>query len=177
MKQQMTLIDTESSTFDIPKQWIGLNEVSAPAGAFELAERPMATKAKQLELLGGGKRKKERGRNQKLQIAAADYPRPALEAEPSVQEAQALSQLISNRKADTSNGAGSLRVAVIGGGLAGLSCAKYLTDAGHQPVVYEAEDTLGGKVLACSFHALRCSYLYLPSISYFDCSNLVVNLK
>jgi 15-cis-phytoene desaturase len=36
---------------------------------------------------------------------------------------------------------------VIGAGLAGLSCAKYLTDAGHIPTIYEARDVLGGKVI------------------------------
>mmetsp|Transcript_25461 Transcript_25461/g.83795 ORF Transcript_25461/g.83795 Transcript_25461/m.83795 type:complete len:531 (-) Transcript_25461:706-2298(-) len=41
-----------------------------------------------------------------------------------------------------------LRVAVVGGGLAGLSTAKYLTDAGHTPVVLEGEALLGGKVMA-----------------------------
>lgn len=41
-----------------------------------------------------------------------------------------------------------VRVAVIGAGLAGLSCAKYLADAGFQPTVYEARDVLGGKVAA-----------------------------
>lgn len=39
-------------------------------------------------------------------------------------------------------------VAIIGGGLSGLACAKYLTDAGHKPTVYEARDVLGGKVSA-----------------------------
>jgi len=39
-------------------------------------------------------------------------------------------------------------VAIIGGGLSGLSCAKYLSDAGHAPTVYEARDVLGGKVSA-----------------------------
>lgn len=39
-------------------------------------------------------------------------------------------------------------VAIIGGGLSGLACAKYLSDAGHKPVVYEARDVLGGKVSA-----------------------------
>lgn len=40
------------------------------------------------------------------------------------------------------------KVAIIGGGLSGLACAKYLSDAGHEPVVYEARDVLGGKVSA-----------------------------
>ncbi len=41
-----------------------------------------------------------------------------------------------------------MRVAIAGGGLAGLSCAKYLVDAGHTPVVLERQDVLGGKVAA-----------------------------
>lgn len=40
------------------------------------------------------------------------------------------------------------RVAVIGAGLSGLSCAKYLVDAGYEPVVLESRDVLGGKVAA-----------------------------
>jgi len=39
-------------------------------------------------------------------------------------------------------------VAIIGGGLSGLACAKYLSDAGHEPTIYEARDVLGGKVSA-----------------------------
>lgn len=41
-----------------------------------------------------------------------------------------------------------MRVAIAGAGLAGLSCAKYLTDAGHTPLVLERQDVLGGKVAA-----------------------------
>jgi 15-cis-phytoene desaturase len=41
-----------------------------------------------------------------------------------------------------------MRVAIAGAGLAGLACAKYLTDAGHTPVVLERRDVLGGKVAA-----------------------------
>ena len=41
-----------------------------------------------------------------------------------------------------------MRVAIAGAGLAGLSCAKYLSDAGHTPIVVEARDVLGGKVAA-----------------------------
>jgi len=40
------------------------------------------------------------------------------------------------------------RVIVIGGGLAGLSTAKHLVDAGHIPIVLEARELLGGKVAA-----------------------------
>jgi len=42
----------------------------------------------------------------------------------------------------------SAKVLVMGGGLAGLSTAKHLVDAGHQPIVLEARDLLGGKVAA-----------------------------
>jgi len=41
-----------------------------------------------------------------------------------------------------------MRVAIAGGGLAGLSCAKYLTDSGHTPIVLERRDVIGGKVAA-----------------------------
>ncbi|MBE9125367.1 MULTISPECIES: 15-cis-phytoene desaturase [unclassified Coleofasciculus] len=41
-----------------------------------------------------------------------------------------------------------MRVAIAGAGLAGLSCAKYLTDAGHTPIVLERQNVLGGKVAA-----------------------------
>jgi 15-cis-phytoene desaturase len=41
-----------------------------------------------------------------------------------------------------------MRVAIAGAGLAGLACAKYLTDAGHIPIVLESRDVLGGLVAA-----------------------------
>ncbi len=41
-----------------------------------------------------------------------------------------------------------MRVAIAGSGLAGLACAKYLVDAGHQPIVLERRDVLGGLVAA-----------------------------
>ncbi len=41
-----------------------------------------------------------------------------------------------------------MQVAIAGAGLAGLSCAKYLTDAGHIPIILERRDVLGGKVAA-----------------------------
>src|SRR2546430_3649048 len=39
-----------------------------------------------------------------------------------------------------------MRVAVVGGGLAGLSAALDLVDAGHEVTLYEARPTLGGAV-------------------------------
>ena len=46
------------------------------------------------------------------------------------------------------SGTESKRVAIVGGGLAGLSCAKYLVDAGHKPILLERNSMLGGKVSA-----------------------------
>ena len=47
-------------------------------------------------------------------------------------------------------------------GLAGLSTAKYLADAGHKPILLEARDVLGGKVCAilflCLMKQLHCAY-------------------
>jgi hypothetical protein len=43
---------------------------------------------------------------------------------------------------------GKKKVAIIGGGLSGLAAAKYLVDAGHEPLVLEARNVLGGKVSA-----------------------------
>ncbi|KAL7447243.1 hypothetical protein ACHAXM_011027 [Skeletonema potamos] len=48
----------------------------------------------------------------------------------------------------TENGDKGKRVAIFGGGLSGLACAKYLSDAGHIPTLYEARPILGGKVSA-----------------------------
>ncbi|MGQ9838545.1 MAG: 15-cis-phytoene desaturase [Cyanobacteriota bacterium] len=41
-----------------------------------------------------------------------------------------------------------MRVAIAGGGLAGLACAKYLCDAGYQPILFEQREVLGGLVAA-----------------------------
>lgn len=60
-------------------------------------------------------------------------------------EAAALSKKFRQETIDESQ---KKTVAIIGGGLSGLACAKYLSDAGHKPVVYEARNVLGGKVSA-----------------------------
>lgn len=75
-------------------------------------------------------------------IVCRDYPRPQFETAGTFQEAQALSEKL--RSAPRPEKA--LKVVIIGAGLAGLSTAKYLSDAGHIPIVLEGRDVLGGKV-------------------------------
>jgi 15-cis-phytoene desaturase len=55
---------------------------------------------------------------------------------------------LSRKFVDDRNQGNKKRVAIFGGGLSGLACAKYLSDAGHDATVYEARSILGGKVAA-----------------------------
>lgn len=76
-----------------------------------------------------------------------DYPKPNVEDTDNYRQGEALSKSFSTSlKRDSSDP--PKKVAIIGGGLSGLACAKYLVDAGHEPTVYEARDVLGGKVSA-----------------------------
>eukprot|EP00963_Diacronema_lutheri_P000108 scaffold5_cov331-Pavlova_lutheri.AAC.51 len=77
------------------------------------------------------------------QVRCADFPTPKFDTA-SQREAEAISLSFQTAPRPQK----PLRVAVVGAGLAGLSCAKYLSDAGHKPVVYEGRDVLGGKVAA-----------------------------
>ncbi|CAJ1337918.1 unnamed protein product [Effrenium voratum] len=73
-----------------------------------------------------------------------DFPKPScIDQTDNYREGEALSRKLLSLK-----GAESKTVAIIGGGLSGLACAKYLVDAGHKPIVLEARDCLGGKVSA-----------------------------
>jgi 15-cis-phytoene desaturase len=73
-----------------------------------------------------------------------DFPKPNVENTDNFREASKLSQKFKDLKGICK----PKTVAIIGGGLSGLACAKYLVDAGHKPVVYEAREVLGGKVAA-----------------------------
>lgn len=52
-----------------------------------------------------------------------------------------------------------LQVAVIGAGLAGLSCAKYLSDAGHEPIVLEVRIEVRTAVVIPFTHSSRARCL------------------
>eukprot|EP00887_Chlorella_sp_A99_P002013 scaffold18.g2013.t1 len=71
-------------------------------------------------------------------------PGPLGRSEKTFQEAQVLSAAVKAAPRP----ARPLTVAIAGAGLAGLSTAKYLVDAGHKPIVLESRDVLGGKVAA-----------------------------
>ena len=82
----------------------------------------------------------------KSNLVMKDFPKPNLEDTENYRNFEKLSASFStNLKATPEE---KKKVAIIGGGLSGLACAKYLSDAGHEPVVYEARDVLGGKVSA-----------------------------
>ncbi|KAH1196314.1 Phytoene dehydrogenase, chloroplastic/chromoplastic [Glycine max] len=102
-----------------------------------------------------------------LRVVCVDYPRPELENTVNFVEAAYLSSTFraSPRPLKPLNiviaGAVVLGVFRLGlvipfsfrawssnVGLAGLSTAKYLADAGHKPILLEARDVLGGKVAA-----------------------------
>jgi len=78
-------------------------------------------------------------------LRMADFPKPNVENTDNYRIGEALSSKFPSLKSQNSS---PKTVAIIGGGLSGLSCAKYLTDAGHVPTVYEARNVLGGKVSA-----------------------------
>ncbi|KAL0354409.1 UNVERIFIED_CONTAM: 15-cis-phytoene desaturase, chloroplastic/chromoplastic [Sesamum radiatum] len=79
-----------------------------------------------------------------LKVVCIDYPRPELENTVNYLEAAYLSSSFRNSPRPNK----PLEVVIAGAGLAGLSTAKYLADAGHKPILLEARDVLGGKVAA-----------------------------
>lgn len=80
-------------------------------------------------------------------LVMKDFPKPNVEDTDNYRFATAMSDSFKStlKVTDPSQ---KKKVAIIGGGLSGLACAKYLSDAGHEPTIYEARDVLGGKVSA-----------------------------
>lgn len=79
-------------------------------------------------------------------LVMKDYPKPNVENTENYRIANNLSN--SFKTTLKSSEGTKKKVAIIGGGLSGLACAKYLVDAGHEPTVFEARNVLGGKVSA-----------------------------
>ncbi|GAX84810.1 hypothetical protein CEUSTIGMA_g12231.t1 [Chlamydomonas eustigma] len=94
-------------------------------------------------VLRGSQRCSVRGRCT-LKIECKDYPTPDFKDAETFKEAAALSAKLRSYPRP----AKPLKVVIAGAGLAGLSAAKYLSDAGHIPIVLEGRDVLGGKVAA-----------------------------
>ncbi|XP_072977387.1 15-cis-phytoene desaturase, chloroplastic/chromoplastic [Typha angustifolia] len=88
--------------------------------------------------------KRSRCRASPLKIVCMDIPRPQLENTVNFLEAAQFSSFFRN----CSRPSKPLEVVIAGAGLAGLSTAKYLADAGHKPILLEARDVLGGKIAA-----------------------------
>lgn len=85
--------------------------------------------------------------NQRNLLVMKDYPKPNIEDTDNYRAGEALSSSFKSTLSALST-TPKKNVAIIGGGLSGLACAKYLVDAGHKPTVYEARNVLGGKVSA-----------------------------
>jgi len=79
-------------------------------------------------------------------LQMVDFPKPNVEDTDNYRFSTAMSD--SFKTTLKANASQKKKVAIIGGGLSGLACAKYLVDAGHEPTIYEARDVLGGKVSA-----------------------------
>ena len=95
----------------------------------------------------GTKAKTRATRRSGMRVEAKDYPKPDnIDKTDNYRIASELSKrFATDLKA---NGTEKKRVAIVGGGLSGLACAKYLAEAGHEPIVLEARNVLGGKVSA-----------------------------
>ena len=78
-----------------------------------------------------------------LSIVCKDFPTPNFDSA-AQKEAANLSDILRRQPRPER----PLKIAIAGAGLSGLSTAKYLTDAGHLPIVLESRDVLGGKIAA-----------------------------
>ncbi|KAK9734366.1 hypothetical protein RND81_04G134900 [Saponaria officinalis] len=88
--------------------------------------------------------RRKRFRHFPLKVVCVDYPRPELDSTVNYLEAAYLSSTFRNSPRPEK----PLDVVIAGAGLAGLSTAKYLADAGHRPILLEGRDVLGGKIAA-----------------------------
>ncbi len=116
-------------------------------GALSARQRVGANAELRSNLTMRGARQQSGGRRA-MRVVAKDYPKPDnIDKTDNYRIAGDLSRRF---KSDLKVGGDGekKKVAIVGGGLSGLACAKYLSDAGHEPIVLEARDVLGGKVSA-----------------------------
>jgi 15-cis-phytoene desaturase len=104
--------------------------------AWSLVYRPTALHAARARRRGGNA----------AAVTMKDYAKPNVEDTDNYRLATGLSERFTGEL--FAGPPAKKTVAIVGGGLSGLACAKYLSDAGHTPTVYEARDVLGGKVSA-----------------------------
>ena len=95
-------------------------------------------------------------------ILAIDYPKPNFENSSTFQDAAKPSKKLRSATCKM-----PLTVVIAGAGLAGLCTAKYLTDAGHKPVVLESRAVLGGKVQVSLLLLLMALHRCLPTFKPF----------
>lgn len=88
--------------------------------------------------------RKHQGRSRRttLRVVAKDFPKPDFSDVGTYIEAAVLSSKLKQGARPFK----PLKIVIAGAGLAGLSTAKYLADAGHHPILLEGRDVLGGKV-------------------------------
>lgn len=95
-------------------------------------------------VLGSASTSAKTSDSRRLQIVCADFPRPPIDDTINFVEAAALSASFRSSPRPSK----PLEIVIAGAGLAGLSVAKYLADAGHKPILLEARGVLGGKLAA-----------------------------
>lgn len=133
---QATCVSAAGACAAAPTSQRRSSQSRVSAGGFSAALRGAA-----VQQSSAGRRACRQGR---LAVQARDFPKPAFEDEKTFQEMAAISAAIKGMPRPQH----PQTVVIAGAGLAGLSTAKYLVDAGHKPIILESRDVLGGKVSA-----------------------------
>ena len=126
-----------------------LSSVGALLGSFlfvSLSSTPSQAFAPHTPVLTRKQPSQQQSSTLSSRLVMRDFPKPNVENTDNYRLYNQLSQ--SFRTSLKATETERKKVAIIGGGLSGLACAKYLADAGHEPIVYEARKVLGGKVSA-----------------------------
>ena len=85
-------------------------------------------------------------RGRRAEVAAGAAATPAIAGQDVGPKDAPLKSLFPDEPGNPAAGSPKLKVAIVGGGLAGLSTAVELLDQGHEVDIYEARPWHGGKV-------------------------------